>query len=1149
MAKSPTVKNLLIDARDRGMKGVSKLKKADLKNAIARHNAGANARGRAGAAAGTRAAIGNRTSALRAIGNANDVRLADRVKRARGKVARGAVMTRGNRAVLPAKKRGGLASLVNAPRVRATVPTRPSPAKTKTPSASTSKSKTPTPSPPRNGGRRTTVDSWPILLRAAIREKSKSRGTSATSGTSWPRPAPSSSTKAKTASSRIPTAPTAARASSSGFPTPPSTGKASAKSSNTVIENYENVSMRTPSKSSGPVSADTRRAKSLLAKMGDRVPKPASKLAKSASPTRRTPSPSTRLTQSAGPAPGWTGVAYSKPKSADTKRALSLIAKMGAPKGRGAAVKSAPAARKYGALTPMVIDARQKSAGPVPGWTGVKYDKPPPRGMYCGVKYGPARGRLQPMSLHSVGFQRHLRSALAPVLDPITDIFQAYAEKRELSCSEPKLKGVCGPNQMVAYEMAKLFARYPPSKLGGHRGMLMWHSTGSGKALLAAALMIAFYNTGHRVVLATTLENKRNNDPVMYASNMIKFFPGFADRVMGRSVSDTAADHAALAKRLFETNGAGDGKPFVVATLEEFENSLSFGKYKVYDGPKLDGAGGIHGTIAREQRPGGKFENGTCLIVDESQNLFKSSYKKVMDALESRAVVRGSGAPMPFGSRPTKVFLLTGTPGGNVAQWLDTLSIVRRADQEKFADASDPSKFAGLFSYIDYKHPARFPRVVGPVHVDVRLTPIYYSVLLSEFSKAPKGGENRDDYLRAIKQMGDFLTSSIAGTAKARIAAEPGNEIVKLAHGREAVVSKKLAEVVRRALALPGKQYVYVGTKAISDVVCALLSKRGFARVGGNEANTPAGVAKLAASPAKRFVQYSKSAEESIGVLAGYRAVMKDRANLHGNVCKIIVAHGRDYEGLDVPALRGVHIVDPLHSAIADRQAVGRGARHCGHVGLSGEDLEVKIFRYFAAPPERIDINTIYAHLKKTTKVHATKIELLHKAQDSVRRQAALYKTIAGIHDTLPRSAGLAGDKGPDYLAFGAAQLTKKRGDFGAFEEKMKRWAVDGILFDKFFGDGKGFAQYGSGNIVRANANARRNVARTPVAPPCASCQKKTTKTSKPAIATGRAKKTVAKRPAKPTGKYANRLKSATLARRGNGLKFRPGLRNRLRSA
>lgn len=891
------------------------------------------------------------------------------------------------------------------------------------------------------------------------------------------------------------------------------------------------------------------------------MPKTGSKLAKSAPPAKRTFSPmNVDLRQkSAGPVPGWTGVEYSKPKSPDTKRALSLISKMGPPKGRGTAVKSAPPSRKYGALTPMAIDVRQKSAGPVPGWTGVKYNKPPPRGMYCGVKYGPARGRLQPMSLHGVGFQRHLKSALAPVLDPIVDIFQAYAEKKELSCSEPKLSGVCGPNQMVAYELAKLFARYSPSKLGGHRGMLMWHSTGSGKALLAAAIMIAFYETGHRVVLATTLENKRNNNPVMYASNMIKFFPGFADRAMGRAVSDTSADHSALAKKLFETNGVGDNKPFVIATLEEFENSLHPGKFKVYDGPKLDGRGGIHGAIAREQRPGGKFENGTCLIVDESQNLFKTAYKRVRATLESREVVRGSGAPAPFGGRPTKVFLLTATPGNTVPEWLDTLSLVRRTDQEKFVDASDPSKFAGLFSYIDYKHPARFPRIVGPAHVDVRMTPLYYSVLLNEFSKAPKGGESREDYLKAIKQMGDFLTTSIAGANKAKIAGEKGNEIVKLAHNREAVVGKKLVEVVRNALSMPGKQYIYVQTKAISDVVCALLTKRGYARVAGNDANTPAGVAKLSSSPARRFVQYSKSAEESIDVLSGYRAVMKDRANLHGGVAKVIVAHGRDYEGLDIPALRGVHLADPLYSAIADKQAIGRGARHCGHAGLSGADLEVKIFRYFAAPPERIDINTVYGHLKKTTKVHATKIELLQKAQNSVRKQAALYKVVAGIHNTLPRSAGRADDKGPDYLAFGAAQLTKERGTFGAFEERMQRWAIDGILLNRFFGDGKGYARYGDGNVVLGgrspNANVRRNnaVSRTFEAPaPCSSCTKKTVakKTPKPVkITTGRAKKTVAKRPTKPTGKYANRLKSATLARRGSpGLKFLPGLRDRLRS-
>lgn len=722
--------------------------------------------------------------------------------------------------------------------------------------------------------------------------------------------------------------------------------------------------------------------------------------------------------------------------------------------------------------------ARGSAASPSP------YSGPELEGEYCGLPGGPVRGRLKAANMHSGAFQRQLVARLGPVLQPIVDIFQAYARRGELSCSEPLLRNVCSPHQVISFELARLLANHHPEDLGGHRGLLFWHSTGSGKTILSASVMVAFHRTGHRVMLATTLANKKNNAPEVYAANMLRFFPGFINEVMGKPMRPTEDNAREVASKLFEVNGEGLHKPFVIITLEQFENEFK-GQYQKY--------ARLFERIEREQRMGGSdgtklgaFNAGTCLIVDEAQNLWnrdergQPAYGRVLAALADQKTVAGrGGAPMPFGSRPVKLFLLTATPGSTDRDWLRLLDLVRRTDQRPFTSLKPFSQFAGLVSHIDYRHPARFARVDEARAINVPVSPVYYAVMLAVFEKRRPEGE--DASLKAVKQRGNFLTMSdvqaLASGARAdelarRLAATCEEIAVR---GTRAFASPKLVEVVQRATTLEGKQYVYVQTERSALAIASLLEKRGYARVAASAVDSIPKVEALASSTAPRFVLYH--AKEGERALDGWRALMKLSSNLRGSACKILVAYGPNYEGLDIYGLRGVHLVDPLFSAAADKQAIGRGARQCGHAGLSGRDLTVHVFRYFVEPPATVEVTDVLQQGGRAPpKSTLAKFERLATAARKINAEAAALSQLARAL-RLPATHRNASPqrKGPDYLSHAQALYSARRKEMMDTEGHIARWAIDAPLLAAEFGSGAGWVDYDTGH---ARAEGIENLAR-----------------------------------------------------------------------
>jgi truncated hemoglobin YjbI len=184
---------------------------------------------------------------------------------------------------------------------------------------------------------------------------------------------------------------------------------------------------------------------------------------------------------------------------------------------------------------------------------------------------------------------------------------------------------------------------------------------------------------------------------------------------------------------------------------------------------------------------------------------------------------------------------------------------------------------------------------------------------------------------------------------------------------------------------------------------------------------------------------------------------MKAKDNIHGALCKIIVTHGKNYEGLNISALRGVHLGEPLFSSFADKQAIGRGARFCGHAGLTGDALSVTVYRYFAEPPKSMTFADVFPG--KSGKRWETKYSKLAESFANVNK-AAMEKGMSAVRREHP---GINA-RGYDAMAHAAARAPEV---LTRFEETVKDVAIDRNLLSYFASSKRGRSANGAGVNVK----------------------------------------------------------------------------------
>lgn len=755
------------------------------------------------------------------------------------------------------------------------------------------------------------------------------------------------------------------------------------------------------------------------------------------------------------------------------------------------------------------VNARSSSTAHRNGANGIRVPTPPPVAQtnnaaarnnrnrpattLCGVQGGivTSPNFLPKLPLGSEEFKQQFARRMMSVVEPHLSKLANIRRSRGSACDHKDFEGKCAPHQLAVFALARLMAQSRPDEIGNHRGLLVWHGTGQGKTLICAGIMVAFARSKHHVILTTPKGNLDNNTPEEYAKLMITYFPeflveqGFAEVARARNMGPPQRKELAdrVASVLFSLNrpiASTSGRQlFSIYTMDRFQNNVA--------GTSSGGVYGVHQkrykAVTQMLQPGGRFENGTVVIVDEAQNLFHKRHERLAAKMLSRTVVNAGydnqapQTPGPFGiNRPVKVMALTATPGDSVEEWLSMLSLVRKANQPPFTAANSTSAFSGLFSHVFYTDPVHFAKVEGPFNLRVKLPAIYYAALLMKKKTVNNVVRGRpEQYMRAIKQAGNFLTKSDCGSLwkgfkdllgppldslNANAAIRDKSMALVKVNDHYRVVGPKMLQVVSNLAKFRGKQYVYTQTKSSAKLLARLLELMGWEkiRVTSKRAEPTRGVRgwvetwksnrRRNGAEGKRFIVYDKEGEGP-AVFNNIRELFNDKDNIAGGMCKVLIAFGKSYEGVDTNALRCVHLVEPLFSAQADMQAVGRGARYCGHKLLDYQNRTVKVLRYFAVPPPRFDManfESVWGNRgARRPGLYQKKMNRLLDNHANLQRNAALFRS---LNERRAVAVDDSSSKGFDNIAHARAVANSGRRRVVQFEERLKPLAVDARLWE-----------------------------------------------------------------------------------------------------
>ena len=522
---------------------------------------------------------------------------------------------------------------------------------------------------------------------------------------------------------------------------------------------------------------------------------------------------------------------------------------------------------------------------------------------------------------------------------------------------------------------------------GNHR-FLLGDTTVTHNTVTCLGIALAYWGTQRKIVLTTTPANKADNNLAEYAKNLLVYFPERAREIA----------HAAGAP-LPPTDPAFPGVWTTAQTAAGHPTHAAFSAWCSDAGAALLGKRIKCRTfveLATDARLGGReysrsdedffVRTGAVVIMDEAQSLFLpkkanevAGYNGLRAYLEGR--VSGPHARQDPHAR-VHLYALSATPGDTVQDYLRLLNVVRPAGSREFtpADAGRPQVFKNLVLYADIRgDTSHYGQLAGgaPQNVRVPMTPAYYAAFLKAFAgetvrdygSAPES--KKSGFLAKAKQASNFLTEAQyrAFFTPAHVEAvsrpTPGMPVPALVRvdRSKVMLSDKTRVALRSAVQLGGKQYVYTSDARTLKALGAALDALGYERVtldhmdhvGGGRSGT---YRVSLRSPKPRYIAFKTGTLHGDTMehshLSALKAFFNDEANKDGRVCKILLATGEHYQGLNLFHLRGVHILDPLFQKSADEQAVGRALRYCGHA--AGE-TSVVVQRYFGVAPRDFDLD------------------------------------------------------------------------------------------------------------------------------------------------------------------------------------------------
>jgi hypothetical protein len=446
------------------------------------------------------------------------------------------------------------------------------------------------------------------------------------------------------------------------------------------------------------------------------------------------------------------------------------------------------------------------------------------------------------------------------------------------------------------------------------KGMLLWHSTGSGKTCTASSIMDGFWGSGKDIIYCSTINALSSNPPHEFYKCAMNLFPRFYNKTLEQVGKE------------FNSNNIR------FLTFAKLANRI------------------VNKSINL---------NNCVLIIDEVHNLFRPipTQQKQHSFLEKLLLNSSDKYPK------LKIFILTATLGDNPDEIMKLLNIVKdnNTPQIKFDDIKDPDLFKektrGLISYFDMSSDtSKFPVVIDTEPQYVNMSTKQFEKYIAAYKEVKDTAKNYDKlskanslnkYWAAARRYSNMLYNYEKGLSLHDFSA-------KLERLLSTVTDTKYSDQ---------KQYIY----------SAFYENRGYGGHGilaiakeldklGYEKLTPREAVKIFNNPTEsnkknRYIlaittQLGADKEKEISEL---RQLYNAPFNKNGEYVKLFLASQTYNEGLDLKAVRHIHIFEPLITWASDKQTIGRAARYCSHSDLNKKEWDVTIHRYISNLPQVVN--------------------------------------------------------------------------------------------------------------------------------------------------------------------------------------------------
>jgi hypothetical protein len=564
------------------------------------------------------------------------------------------------------------------------------------------------------------------------------------------------------------------------------------------------------------------------------------------------------------------------------------------------------------------------------------------------------------------------------------------------NCNAAKYQEGILLHQLVVYVVAKRMAAGDAEY--GPRGLLVWHSTGSGKTLTTCAIIEAFWDAKSvkRIIVSSLPDALRSNPPEKYYENMQRFFPS-------RFGKDIDVRKACSSR----------GVQFITFAQIAHLANLHRGSSKADD----------------------NFLSDTVLIMDESHNLYHPPPRQQADILALRDFLLKSNQKNATG---LKVFLLTATPGSVPEDVTMLLNIIRNQNNPyievpNIEDSDSIKRFKdatrGMISFFDMTSDVtRFPRMMDLDYHRVDMSESQFRKYSEIMSKqvlpqhALKYSNMMFEWpsnmnIREFSAKLDVLTSIITNYSREK------HYVYSAFHDRRGYGGQGILAIAKTLDNI--YQYEQLDMKQAIEICKGLQEKLPLSELLSKKTRYVVAISSQLSKSRVANPSESKEIHRNLGCIV---RLFNHPENAHGEYVHVFLASQGYNESVDLKSVRHVHIFEPLFTKDKDTQTIGRAVRFCSHAQLdrdAGEWL-VQVHRYFSNTPlktlqnKKMNIDASITDLQQRVEFlqyiaerdseaakdiidYQSRIKVLEKQSSSIAKMAVM--DVAVIDDDITQNA------------------------------------------------------------------------------------------------------------------------------------------------